>query len=882
MRVGTRLGPYEIIAPLGAGGMGEVYRARDSRLEREVAIKMLPPTLAADPERLKRFEKEVRATAALNHPNILAVHDVGSSQGAPYLVEELLEGETLREVLKNGPLPPRRAIEYAVQIALGLAAAHGKGIVHRDLKPENLFVTQDGHIKILDFGLAKQIDSPLRRHEAAEASTLVESTDAWVVLGTVGYMSPEQVRGQEVDHRTDIFALGCVLYEMLSGERGFRGETPADTLSAILSKDPPPLSGPGRAIPPALQEIVSECLEKRCGDRFSSAHDLALALRACSGAGESPPLARPAARSGGRRPWKTLAPVAGAGAAAVIAITLLVAVRSARVVATRWLSGSSVPRQQHMAVLPFTNVGNDPANLAFCDGLTEILASTLTQFERFRGALWVVPATELRTREIKSASEARQVFNVNLVFTGGVQRAGDRLRLAVNLVDTANLRQLRSKVIEGTPADLTSLEDRVVAAMAEMLDLQLKPDEKKELTAGGTTVPAAYDLYVQARGALGSYQGERDPQRAADLFKQAIALDPGFALAQAGLSSAYLELYFWKKDPHLVDEATASARRAAEMNDRLAEVHVTLGEIYRTTGKYEDSVREFQHALELDPRSSTALGGLARAFDALGKPADAEATYKRAMALKPGYWLTHSRLGNFYAAHGRHDDAEKQLREVIALAPENVWGYNNLAVLYFTLGRYAEARKMFERAVSLRPSYSFYSNLGTLAFIQRNWAEAVARFEQARALDDKDYVLWGNLGIAYHWLGEHEQQSRAALTKAIALTEQQLAVNPRDTAVLADLAGYHTLLGEKDKALSYLRRVEADGRKSPDLAIQIADVYNDLGQPDTAITWIRTGLDLGFPPKQLSNLPALDALVKDPRVQKMLRAHSAPPPQQGR
>ena len=219
---------------------------------------------------------------------------------------------------------------------------------------------------------------------------------------------------------------------------------------------------------------------------------------------------------------------------------------------------------------------------------------------------------------------------------------------------------------------------------------------------------------------------------------------------------------------------------------------------------------------------------------------------------------------------------------MIALTPENLWGYNNLGALYFTLGRYGQAREMFERAVSIRPSYSLYSNLGTLAFIQRDWAEAVAKFEQACAFDDTDYVLWGNLGIAYHWLGGHEEQSREALTKAIALAEQQLTVNPRDTTVLADLAGYHALVGEKDKALSYLRRVEADGRKSPDLAIQIADVYTDLGQPDTAIKWIGTGLDLGYPAAQLSNLPLLDGLVKDPRVQKLLQTHSAPSRQQGK
>jgi serine/threonine-protein kinase len=673
------------------------------------------------------------------------------------------------------------------------------------------------------------------------------------------------------------------MYEMLTGRLPFMADGEQPLLQAIIRQEPPPLESLRTGVPAPLAAIASKCLRKRPDERYQRAADLIADLRsvrrALTSATVSTLPGAPPFSSVRRRFRPAIALPVGA---AMVALLLLAVVPAARNLVRSVLNLQAVPNQQHMAVLPFTNVGDDPANRAFCDGLTEIMTSNLTQFERFQGALWVVPATEVRSRDIKSASDARKVFNVNLVFTGGVQRQGNRLRLALNLVDTENLRQLRSRVIEGTLADLSSLEDRVLAATAEMLEVQIKPVEKSEITAGGTTLGAAYDLYVQARGALGSYQGERDPQRAVELFQRAIALDPTFALAHAGLANAYLELFWWKKDPHLVDEAVGSARRAVELNDRLGEVHVTLGEIYRTTGKYEVSVREYQRALEIDPKNSGALSGLAKAFAALGKPEDAEETYKRAIALKPDDWLTYNRLGAFYVTHGRYEDAEKQHKKVIALTPENFWGYNNLAVLYYTLGRYAEARAMFERASSIRPSPMLFSNLGTLAFIQRDWHGAVTNFEQACKGDEKDYVPRGNLGIAYHWLGGHEPQSREALTKAIALAEQQLSVNPRDTAVLADLAGYHALLGEKDKALSYIRMVEADAHKSPDLAIQIADVFTDLGQPDTAIVWIGVGLDLGFPTVQLSNMPALDGLLKDPRVQELLSAHRATTQQPGK
>ena len=280
---GTKLGPYEIVAPVGAGGMGEVYRARDSRLERDVAVKVLPASFSSDADRLRRFEQEARAVAALNHPNILAIYDIGTHDGAPYLVSELLEGETLRDRLGGGALPPRKVVDYAVQIANGLAAAHEKGIVHRDLKPENLFITKDGRVKILDFGLAKLARPEEGPGGESTAPTTPTMTDPGVVLGTVGYMSPEQVRGKPADQRSDIFALGAILYEMLSGQRAFHRESSVETMSAILKEEPPELSAINRNISPALERVVSHCLEKSPEQRFQSARDLAFNLGAVSG-----------------------------------------------------------------------------------------------------------------------------------------------------------------------------------------------------------------------------------------------------------------------------------------------------------------------------------------------------------------------------------------------------------------------------------------------------------------------------------------------------------------------------------------------------------------------------------------------------------------------
>jgi eukaryotic-like serine/threonine-protein kinase len=315
---GSKLGPYEILGPIGAGGMGEVYRAKDPRLSREVAIKVLPATFSQDADRLRRFEQEAKAAGVLNHPNITAVYDVGEVDGAPYVVQELLEGETLRSALAGGKLSTRRATEYAMQIAHGLAAAHDKGIVHRDLKPENLFVTKDGRVKILDFGLAKLTQTEGGDSPATNLPTETRGTEPGVVLGTLGYMSPEQVRGRAADARSDIFSFGAILYEMLSGNRAFRGDSAADTMSAILKEDPPDLSVTNQNISPGLERIVRHCLEKNPEQRFHSAHDVAFALEALTGT-SAPSVVGAAPVRARRVPWPAIAALAGLAAGAGIA-----------------------------------------------------------------------------------------------------------------------------------------------------------------------------------------------------------------------------------------------------------------------------------------------------------------------------------------------------------------------------------------------------------------------------------------------------------------------------------------------------------------------------------------------------------------------------------
>src|SRR5438105_1436935 len=426
LSTGTKLGPYEILAPLGAGGMGEVYRARDTRLGREVAIKVLPESFSKDPDRLRRFEQEARGASQLNHPNIVTVHDFGTHGGAPYVVQELLEGETLRERLRTGALPARKAVDYGIQVARGLAAAHEKGIVHRDLKPENLFVTSDGRVKILDFGLAK-LTRPETSSEA-DAPTLHAVTEPGLIMGTAGYMSPEQVRGQVADQRSDIFSFGAILYEMIAGKRAFHGETSADTMSAILKEETPELSETGRNIPAGLERIVRHCLEKNPAQRFHSAGDLAFDLEALTGISASG--SKSGAQAAVKETRNAELPRKLAGVAGLVVLT------AAMIALGWWLgrgSGAAAPAEYQQITFRTGSIGSArfaPDGSIVYDASWEggqrrvYLARTDDNGSRELG---------LKDAELLSISRTGELaIRLNTVFRGGYARVGTLARVPQN------------------------------------------------------------------------------------------------------------------------------------------------------------------------------------------------------------------------------------------------------------------------------------------------------------------------------------------------------------------------------------------------------------------------------------------------------------------
>jgi eukaryotic-like serine/threonine-protein kinase len=695
---GIRLGPYEILAPLGAGAMGEVYRARDPRLGREVAIKVLPAALSEDPGRLRRFEREAKAVSALNHPNILTIHDIGTSEGKPYVVTELLEGETLRERLAGGPLPAARAVELATELAHGLAAAHEKGIVHRDIKPENLFATSQGRLKILDFGLAWMADSS---QTLTSQATTTGGTEPGTLLGTVAYMSPEQVRGKPADSRSDLFSAGVVLYELLAGERPFRGETAPDTLTSILRDEPEPLS----RVSPALERLVRRCLEKSSDRRFQHARDLAFALESLTGEDTRPRAER---RSRPEHP-------------------------------------------RSVAVLLFKDLAGDPSNAHIGLGLAD---ATITELASIRSLVVRPTASVLRYRDRPTDPEAAgRELGVDAVVDGSFQRSGSRLRVTVQLVLASDGRSLWGTKIDTSLEDVFRMQDEVSRKIAEALEVELAPAKDRPGAGGGRASAKAYELYLQGRFHLSLDTTLSSVNDAIERFEQALALDPDFVFAQLGLADAFARMDF-SIDPEggWFDRAEAMCRRALTIAPELPEGHYLRARLLwhpRSGWDGPGAVREFSAAIAGRPSLNEAHHFRAQVFNHLGLLEEAVAGFDRALAIDPGdeYARVHRPLSRYL--QGRFGEA---LEAMLPLASANptAWSLYTTALCQLRLSRIGDAAATIERlARQFAGNVLLFAGKALLAALQ---GEPDRAREQV-ALVDRNRKLYGHYHHAQYDAG---------------------------------------------------------------------------------------------------------------------------------
>jgi serine/threonine-protein kinase len=780
---------------------------------------------------------------------------------------EYVDGQTLRDRLDQGELPLGDALQIAMEITEGLAEAHEKGIVHRDLKPSNIMLTRKGHAKIMDFGLAKQL-APPDWIETCEETVSVVTRDGTPV-GTLAYMSPEQLRGEAIDVRSDIFSLGIVFYEILGGQHPFRAATQIATCGRILHEAPGSLRQFNPKVDEELEHLVVRMLAKDPAGRPRDAGGLLGELRALVRSGSSVlPLPDRILRY--LKDKKTLV-ISGL---ALLTLIALVAVLWP-LIPTAWQSVagrrhlSTMPARQYLAVLPFVAVNGTPETTAYSRGLTETLNARLTKLTE-RQSLQVVPAGEVRAQEVRTIEQARREFGVNLVLQGSLQQAGGMLRVTYALADAQTRRQLRADTITAAAADPFALEDLVVASVLSNMEIELQPRERIALAERGTLQPEAYDYYLRGRGYLQDYHEAENIRSAIDVFHRALERDPRYAPAYAGLGEAYWHQYQQTHEGKWVDEAQSACERAVALDRGLSSGHSCLGVVFAGRGRYEQAIQEFQRAVLLEPTSDDAYRGLASAYESLGKLAEAERTYRRAIDLRPQYWAGYHWMGGFYGHQGRYTDAAEMFARAIKLTPDNWLGYSNLGAIYHLEGRYAEAIPMFERSVALRPTGDAYSNLGTAYFFQRKFTESARAYEEAVKLDEKGWLLWGNLADGYHWAPGMQDQAASAYRKALALGEQQLQVNSRDTTLLGYMAYYHAMLNERAEAQSCAKKALAVASGDSEVLFNLALAYNRLGETNRTLEWLTKALAAGYSRATVRDTPLLDNLRSTPGFQKLL------------
>jgi len=798
----TILSHYRIVSKIGEGGMGEVYLAQDTKLDRRVALKILPDEVAADVTRMRRFVQEAKAASALNHPNIITIHEIEQIDSINFIATEFIEGETLRQHLSGGMELPE-ILEVAIQITGALAAAHAAGIIHRDIKPENIMVRRDGYIKVLDFGLAKLLEPAAKNATDPEAATrAMVNTGAGTIMGTAFYMSPEQAKGVHVDERTDLWSLGAVLYEMITKRVPFLGETPTETLSLILQKDPAPLTRYASEVPAELERIVNKTLTKNCEERYQSAKDLLIDLRNLKRKLEvdaeidrtvSPELrgqssARPT-NDGGNYPATGAAVatattggthtsssaeyiVSGIKQHKLITIVVAAVLALTAVAVIAYLRGrKSEVSIDSIAVLPFENRSADAETEYLSDGLAESLIYRLSQLPNLKVTPTSV-AFQYKGKET-NAIKAGNDLGVSAVLSGRITQRGDNLTISAELVDVRSNKLLWGEQYDRKMSDLLSTQREIAREIVEKLKLKVSGEEKG-LAKHYTENNEAYQLYLRGRF-YWNKRTEEGMTKSLEYFQQAIERDPTFALAYSGLADAYdllgaPDAAAGMPPDEAMPKAKAAALKALEIDDTLAEPHVSLAHVkYYYDHDFETAEREYKRAIELNPNYSTAHQWYGVYLMSLGRFDEALTQMRRAQELDPLSLPINMTLGWALIAARQTDQSIEQLRKTLEMDPNFVLAHHRLGMAYEQQGKYAEAIAEFKQVINLTSG----KPLGVAAL--------------ARV-----YALAGQRADAQKLLGELQEQAKVRY------------VSPASIALV--FAG----LGEKDQALTWLDKAEKE------------------------------------------------------------------------
>src|SRR5213596_2125598 len=790
--IGKLLGHYSIESLIGVGGMGEVYLARDERLGRKAALKLLPDSLTTDQTQLSRFKNEARSASALNHPNILTVYEIGAESDRLFIATEFIEGITLRASIACSRMNPHAAVEIAMQVASALTAAHEAGVVHRDIKPENIMLRPDGYVKVLDFGIAKVTEQRLASDNHTSETTAVLQTRLGLVLGTAHYMSPEQARGQKVDARSDIWSLGVVLYEMVTGSPPFRGETPSDCIAAILTAEPAPLSSISPDVPAKLESILQKALRKNTDERYQTIKEMLAELRILKAKLETESSLSQTKSHGDSNVSEIKR--RRRGVLVTVVATLLAAVAVACFFF--FFFQAALTNKKSIAVLPFENLSEDKSNAYFADGIQDEILTRLSKIADLK----VISRTSTEKYKSKpdNLREIAKQLGVSNILEGSVQKAADQVRVSVQLINATTDGHLWAESYDRKLTDILKVESDIAKTIAQTLQAKLTGSEEHAISVKPTADAAAYQLYLKGRFFWGRRSGDNIP-KAIEYFEEAIRQDPNYALAYAGLAEAWITLpgHASARLQDVKPKAKEAALKSLQIDDTLAGVHTALAQVLFFDLDFAGAIKEFQRAIDLDPNYATAHHWSANGpLLALGRFDEAIAEGARAVELDPLSPIINVNQANNFIIAGRYDEAIRQVRKALELDPEFGYAHSNLGLALEFKGDLPGAIAEFRRAHQLNGDPMSLGYLGNLYGKTGNVTEAANILTELEQLTKTKYVSAYAFALVQGGLGNRAEALRW-LEKCYADRSQEIVYVRVDRLLdpLRDDPGFQNLVG---------------------------------------------------------------------------------------